>query len=106
MLALSPFSRVEKFVDGGQIADVDSLAEFARSELEKARPRQFITGTITETADAVRGVHWDYGDVVAGYDEGITFNARVDKIAVTIEAAQGGGLIDHVEAHLRGEENV
>lgn len=106
MLALSPFSRIEKFVDGSQILEVDSLEEFARGELEKARPKQFLSGTITETEGAVRGVHWDYGDLVAVSYGGATFNARVDKIAVRLEAAKGGGLVDSVEAHLRGEENV
>lgn len=103
LIALSPFGRREKFVDGSQITDPDALQALADAELQQARIAQTLTGRIVELPNTLRGVHWDYGDYMTANYQGVTFDCRVDKISVRLTAAQGGGLVDDTTALLTGE---
>lgn len=105
-LALSPFARFEQFVDGGQIVDPDALQALAYAKLREYRPRRYLAGQIVEIPNVLRGVQWDYGDLLTATYRGLTYNVLVEKIRVTIEAARGGGLNDSSEAFLRGEEAI
>lgn len=105
-LALSPFARFEQFVDGGQITDPDALQALANAKLREYRPRRYLAGQIVEVPNALRGVQWDYGDLLTATYRGLTYNVLVEKIRVTIEAARGGGLNETSEAFLRGEEAI
>lgn len=106
LIALSPFGRREKIVDGASIAGADALDFLARSELRNARPRQYMQANLVETNSTLRGVQWDFGDYCTANYKGLTFDVRVDKVAVTLDAAPGGGLLDSSQVYLRGEQNV
>lgn len=103
LIALSPFGRREGYVDGSQIVDPDALQALADGKLYEQRPRSFFAGRIVETANAIRGVHWDYGDYVTGTYHNITADVRVDKLAVKLTAAEGGGLVDDSQGYLRSD---
>lgn len=105
-LSLSPFARIEKYVDGSNIQDATSLAAFAKAELRKARPKRTFTADIVETQNAMRGVHWDYGDFVTANWRTQTYDARVNKIAVTLEPATGGGLKGSCSVQMTVEESI
>lgn len=106
LMALSPFAWMEKLADGSQISDASALQDLADSELRNSRPVKFITGQLVETEQYLRGVHYDYGDLVPASYETDTFDVRLDKISVTLEPAQGGGLMDTTKVMLRGEARV
>lgn len=106
LIALSPFGRREKIVDGGSVAGADALDFLARSELRNARPRQFMQANLAETNTTLRGIQWDFGDYCTANYKGLTFDVRVDKVAVTLEPGAGGGLVDSSQVYLRGEQNV
>lgn len=108
LIALSPFGRREKIVDGSSIVGADALDFLARSELRNARPRQYMQANLVEggATPTLRGVQWDFGDYCTANYQGLTFDVRVDKLAVTLDAAPGGGLVDSSQVYLRGEQNV
>lgn len=106
LIALSPFGRREKVVDGGSVPGADALDFLARSELRNARPRQYMQANLVEggATPTLRGVQWDFGDYCTASYKGMTFDVRVDKVAVTLEAGPGGGLVDSSQVFLRGEQ--
>lgn len=106
LIALSPFGRRERFVDGSSIMAADALAYQARAELRGARPRQFMQASLVETNTTLRGVEWDFGDYCTATYLGANFDVRVEKVGVTLKAAEGGGLMDTSQVYLRGEQNV
>lgn len=106
LIALSPFGRREKFIDGSQITDPDALQALAEAELRNARPRKYLTARINEVETALRGVHWDYGDYATASFRADTYDVRIDKISVRLEPGEGGGLVDTALVYLRGEESV
>jgi len=106
LIALSPFGRRERFVDGSQIVDPDALQALADAQLQQARIAQTLTGRIVELPNTLRGVHWDYGDYTTANYRGATFDCRVDKIRVNLTAAPAGGLIEDTQALLAGETAV
>lgn len=106
LLALSPLSRVERFVDGSQITDPDALTAFARAELRRARPRRTFEARLVETENMRRGVHWDYGDYLTAEHRNLTYDVRVEKLAVRLTPGPDGGLIDETDTLLRGDESA
>lgn len=106
LIALSPFGRRERFVDGSSIMAAEALADQARAELRGARPRQFMQASLVETLTTLRGVQWDFGDYLTASYQGATFDVRADKILVTLKPGDGGGLVDASQVYLRGEQNV
>lgn len=104
MLALSPFARIERFVDGSQYSDPAALTNFALAARRASRPRRSMETTITEVQNTLRGVHWDYGDYLTGSSRDGTFDFRVNNIVVTLEADGQGGLIESTRTTLKGEE--
>lgn len=104
LIALSPYGRREGFTDGSQLVDPDALAALAAGKLYEQRPRNFFAGRIVEADNAIRGVHWDYGDFVTGTYHNITADVRVDKIAVRLTPAEGGGLEDDTQGFLRSDD--
>lgn len=105
LIALSPFGRRELYVDT-QAPDAATLQWEAKAALRRARPRQFLEARVQENAQALRGVHWNWGDRVTAEHRSETYDARVEKIGVTLEPAQGGGLRDTVEVLIRGESDA
>lgn len=103
ILALSPFARREKWVDASSVTDPDALENLANAELRNARPRVFMEAELVETGTTLRGIHWDFGDFLTAYYRDLTFEVRVDKVAVSLEPGEGGGLVASTKVMLRGE---
>lgn len=103
LISTSPFGRREKWLDSSQVTDPDSLVALAKAELRNSRPRIIMEAELVETPNSLRGVHWDFGDFLTAYYQNLTFDVRVDKVAVTLEPANGGGLIETTNVLLRGE---
>lgn len=106
LVARSPFGRREKWLDASQVTDPDALVALAGSELRNARPRRYLTGQVAEIDTTLRGVEWDFGDLATAVYQAETFDVRVDKVAVTLEAGSGGGLVGRSQVYLRGESSV
>lgn len=104
LIAMSPFGRREKVVDGSQIVDPAALQALAYAELRANKPRKYMTARLVETETCLRGVHFDYGDYLTAQYEADTYDVRLDKIAVTLQAGPGGGLVETTEVLLRGEQ--
>ena len=106
LISLSPFGRREKFIDGSQLVDLEALTALAKSELRAARPRRTFEAQLVETSDSIRGVHWDWGDYLTASHRNLTYDVRVEKLAVRLTPGRGGGLIEESRALLRGDEIV
>lgn len=106
LMARSPFGRRERWIDANQVTDPTTLTALAASELRNARPRRYLTGQISEIDAALRGVEWDFGDQATAVYQSETFDVRIDKVAVTLEPGDGGGLIGRSQVYLRGESSV
>lgn len=106
LIARSPFGRREKWLDASQVVDPAALEALAASELRNARPRRYLTGQVSEINATLRGVQWDFGDLATAFYQSETFDVRVDKVAVTLEPGDGGGLVGRSQVYLRGESSV
>lgn len=83
----SVFGRREVFVDSGNVTtDADVQAD-ADAACRAGRPVITATGEIQETDECVRGVHFDYGDLVTVEVQGTQYDMRLDVLDVTV---QGG----------------
>lgn len=105
-ISRSPFARVERYVDGGQITDPIALANLAHSSLREFRPKNSFEAELLEVNSMLRGVQWDYGDYLTAEWASQTYDVRASKISVTLEPADGGGLIETSKVQLRGEEST
>lgn len=96
--AVSPFGRIERFVDMSNIDTDAALADEADAALEAARPWTVFTGDLIETPATTRGVQFDLGDIVTVEDprSGQQFDCRLDVIHETI-----GGGVRRVQVVLR-----
>ena len=86
-MAESVFGRRETFIDAGNASDSPSVQGFADSGVRAGRPVVEATGEIQETDQCIRGVHFDYGDLVTVEIQGIEYDMRLDVLEVTL---QGG----------------
>ena len=86
---MSPFARIERFVDMSNVDTDSALADEADAALEAARPTIVFTGDLIETPATTRGVQFDLGDIVTAEDPRTRqqFDVRLDVIHETI----GGG---------------
>lgn len=85
-IAESPFGRIETFVDS-QATDATSLLNDAGAALRASRPVISATAEIQETDRCIRGINFDYGDLVTVEVQGIQYDMRLDVLEVTL---QGG----------------
>jgi hypothetical protein len=93
-LSESPYSRREVFQNAVQSgADAAALAAEARARLQEGRPVKTITGSIQDTSGLQYGVDYNFGDIVVGEYENISFDAHVDTIHVTV--SRDGEIIDN-----------
>lgn len=99
-MGASPFNRREFFVDGRNAPtdDADYLASEAQAALRAARAKKVLTGKIVDTEGLVYGIHYGFGDILSATCQGVTFDAHLDTIHVTVE----GGVITR-DNRIRGE---
>lgn len=86
-MAESVFGRRELFVDAGNANDPDSVSGAADAGVRGGRPIIEVTAEVQETDQCIRGIHFDYGDLVTVEVQGIEYDMRIDVIEVTL---QGG----------------
>lgn len=85
-MAASPFGRIERFVDMGNVDTDATLADEADAALWIARPTTVLTGTLRETDVCIRGIDVDLGDIVAAQSAalpGQTFTMRIESVRET-----------------------
>lgn len=83
-MGLSPFGRIERFVDMSNVSDATQLQDEADAALRNARPRITLTGDLVETPGTTRGIHFDLGDIVTVAFCGKQYDCRLDVIHETV----------------------
>lgn len=87
-MGLSPFGRIERFVDMSNVSDATQLQDEADAALRAGRPRITLTGDLVETPKATRGIHFDLGDLVTVEFRGKQYDCRLDVVKETV--SKGG----------------
>ena len=82
----SPLGRIEAFVDVNSV-DVNEIQGAADAAVRDGRPTIAAVGDLQETDTCVRGVHFNYGDLVTVEVGGVQYDMRLDVLDVTL---QGG----------------
>lgn len=102
-IGISPLNRVEATIDarvsGGDATYLESEAQYG---LKQNRPRISLEVQLIETPFSLRGIHYDFGDLVGIQEHGYTFTARLD--AMTCNFSETG--IESTTALLRAEEAI
>jgi hypothetical protein len=81
-MGVSPFGRIEDFLDMSNVADAASLQDDADSGLRYGRPVITFTGDLIETPALTRGIHFDLGDMLTAEDPQTRqqYDVRLDRI--------------------------
>jgi hypothetical protein len=85
-IAESPLGRIEAFVDdaGGQHTDINAIQADADAAVRAGRPVIQARGDLVDTDTCVRGIHYNFGDLVTVEVRGIQYDMRVDLLDVTL----------------------
>jgi ReqiPepy6 Gp37-like protein len=88
-IAESPLNRIEAFVDdgGGTNTDINAIQADADAAVRAGRPVIQARGNLVDTDTCVRGVDYNFGDLVTVEVRGIQYDMRVDLLDVTITQA-------------------
>lgn len=86
-IALSPFNRIEKFIDSRQTSDVitGALQDEADQALRDGRSRKTFTGQFIDTPACLYGLNVSYGDYVTAQFDNESINCRMSKVNIKIE---------------------
>ena len=87
-IALSPYNRREVYVEANNATTANQVLRAARSALRRQRARVTMQGRIVETPSTRYGIDWQWGDYVTATAFGVTLNARIDAISVSIESGR------------------
>jgi hypothetical protein len=83
-MAASPFNRIERFVDMGNVSDATQLQDEADAALWAARPLVVFTGDLIEGGNTIRGLHFDLGDMVTAEHRQLQYDVRLDTVHVSV----------------------
>lgn len=83
-MAESPLNRVETIFDSGDAPADGTLTNDSAAAVRAGRPVITAVGDLTETDQCLRGVHFDFGDLVTVEVQGIQYDMRLDQLAVTL----------------------
>jgi hypothetical protein len=86
-MAESPFGRIETIVDAGSTPGGPgeiSLYQAAQPYVRASRPVIQAHGDLIETDQCIRGVHYNFGDLVTVEVRGIQYDMRLDLLDVTL----------------------
>lgn len=83
-MAESVFGRIEGFADSGTATDLAMILGDANALVRSGRPVISATAELIETDQCIRGVHFDYGDVVTVEVQGIQYAMRLDVLDVQL----------------------
>lgn len=95
-MGLSPFGRIEDFLDMSNTDTSAALQDEADAGLRSARPVITLTGKLIETPATTRGLHFDLGDLLTAEHPTTRqqFDVRLDVVHETID--QSGRSVDVV----------
>ena len=81
-MGVSPFGRVEDFLDMSNVNDTTSLQDDADNGLYHSRPSITFTGDLIETPALTRGIQFDLGDLLTAEDPQTRqqYDVRLDRI--------------------------
>lgn len=91
-IALSPYNRIEAFVDARNTDDATALPGEARAAVRAGRPRFSFEGGLVSVAGSVYGIDFNFGDKVRAQSDVDSFECRIDAIKITVD--RGGEKID------------
>ena len=82
-MGVSPFGRIEGFVDMSNVADSASLQDDADAGVRYGRPVVTFTGDLIETPALTRGIQFDLGDMVTAEDPQtrMQYDVRLDRVS-------------------------
>lgn len=83
----SPFDRIEVFANSNT-TNTTALGNEAAALVRNGRPIKTLTADLVETDTAIRGVHFDYGDLVTVEHRGQQFDARLDVLEISVQQGQ------------------
>lgn len=83
-LSASPLNRIEYVVELSNIDDDVQLLNAAQNELQLHRPEVYLTAELPDGSPYIRGVHYDYGDLITVEFEGRRYNCRLDSMRVSL----------------------
>lgn len=82
---LSPFARIEQWVDSRNTADTSTLVDDAYAAVRAGRPRILFEGNVNADAPgATYGKDYGFGDVVTAQAFGINVDCRIDAVTVSV----------------------
>lgn len=87
---VSIFGKSEGFVNATNVTGTSAavsaaLLEQARSVVNAGRPKRTFSARIINAPHALYGVHWGYGDYVTATYDGLTFDAMIRAVTVTVD---------------------
>lgn len=95
----SPFNAIEVFAQGNMTAgDATALGDIAEGRVRQGRPRIILAGRIQQTDAVQYGREWGWGDYVTIEVAGVTSDARIDTVTVTVEGGQ-----ETIDARIRND---
>ena len=89
-MGVSPFGRVEDFVEMSNVNDTASLQDDADSGLYNGRPLITFTGDLIETPALTRGIQFDLGDLLTAEDPQThqQYDVRLDRVTESMSSGQ------------------
>jgi hypothetical protein len=97
-MAVSPFRRIERFIDGLNTVYVSELNAEADAQVRANRPRVTVDGTIVQTPSFLYGLHFKWGDYLTLADRNRSFDIRLPAVRVQVTGGK-----ETITAKFRGE---
>lgn len=85
-IALSPYNRIEVFVDARNTDDSAALPGEARAAVRAGRPRFSFDGNLVSVPGSVYGVDFSFGDKVRAQSDVDSFECRIDAVKITVDS--------------------
>lgn len=83
----SPFGRIETIVDCNDAPNDATLTNEAQSAVRGGRPVITAVADLVETDQCVRGIHYDFGDLVTVEVDGVQYDMRLNIMEVSLTAS-------------------
>lgn len=83
-LTASPFNRIERLLDYSNVDLRSDLQALAQAAVREGRPKTVITGNLVTAPGSIRGLDYDFGDLVTVETDVGSFDVRLDMIQVSL----------------------
>jgi len=83
-IGVSPFGRIEGWVDARQAELIATVTDEAESELRRRVPKRTISGKVADIDSCRYGLHYKFGDKVTVETDEVSVPAFVDSVHVTV----------------------